>query len=164
MEKYKFREYDKKFQELFKREKTKLRKIMPNSQIEHIGSTAVKGLGGKGIIDILIAVPNEQINKVKNKLIKNKYKFGLTAGDKNRLFFEKDYKYNGGIRRVHIQLTSNNSNVWKKSIYFRDYLIKNKKEAKRYETMKLNAAKICEGEGKIYKEYKEKFFKELDKE
>ena len=51
MEKYKFRKYDPKFGELFKREKAKLKKIIPGIKIEHIGSTAVPSLGGKGIID-----------------------------------------------------------------------------------------------------------------
>jgi GrpB-like predicted nucleotidyltransferase (UPF0157 family) len=56
MKKYVFKPYSKNFPELFQKEKER---IVSNLNlplvIEHIGSTAVPGLGGKGIIDIGIA-------------------------------------------------------------------------------------------------------------
>jgi len=57
-DKYIFRPYNPIFPELFKNEKERMEKILgDNLQIEHIGSTAVLGLGGKGVIDILISIP-----------------------------------------------------------------------------------------------------------
>ncbi len=45
MEKYKFRNYNKKFPLLYRREKYKIEKILPkDAHIEHIGSTSVVGL------------------------------------------------------------------------------------------------------------------------
>ena len=52
-DKYIFRPYNPIFPELFKNEKERMEKILgDNLKIEHIGSTAVMGLGGKGVIDI----------------------------------------------------------------------------------------------------------------
>lgn len=162
MNKYKFRKYIPKYNELYIKEKEKLKKIIPNAAIEHIGSTAVQGLGGKGIIDIIIAVSKKQVNNVKNKLIKSKYKFKPKGGSKDRLFFEKDY----GIllkRRVHIHLTKINSKVWKKDIKVRNRLRKSKKLREEYSNIKKEGVKICKGEGKIYREYKDKFLKRISK-
>ena len=38
----------------FEEYKSKIRNIFKDASIEHIGSTAVPGLGGKGIIDIMV--------------------------------------------------------------------------------------------------------------
>ena len=70
--KYKFREYNEKYPMLFKKEKSKLKKIFPkNAVIEHIGSTAIPNLGGKGVIDLYVTVKNKEIKNTKKKLISN---------------------------------------------------------------------------------------------
>ena len=164
MQKYIFQPYSKRFQQLFKREKEKLKKLLPpNTKIEHIGSTAVPNLGGKGIIDIIISYKNKEIKKIKNTLIREGYEFKPKAGDKQRLFFQKDYKYRNNIRRVHLHLTTHNSLVWKRCTAVKEYLKKYLKEAKGYEEIKKKAVKICEGEGKIYRSYKKDFLNELTK-
>ena len=163
MEKYKFRKYDPQFQELFRREKIKLKKILPNdSKIEHIGSTAVIGLGGKGIIDILIGVNKKDFQKIKKILQEKKYLFPK-GGNKNRLFAEKDYKYRNKARRVHLQIVHKNSIGWRKALKVRDSLIKNNGYAKAYSKLKKEAVKICEGEGKRYRDYKKNFLTNLSK-
>lgn len=163
MKKYTFKKYDKKFPELYRKEKTRLKKILPkNIEIEHIGSTAVLGLGGKGIIDILILLNKKEVNKVKKGLQELGYNFKPNAGDKNRLFFEKDYKYQGKTRRVHVHLTSNKK-LLKKDVVVRDYLRENKKEIRKYSVLKKEATKICKGKGKVYQNYKKSFLDRLTK-
>ena len=162
MKKYTFRRYNKKFPELYKREKTKLRGILPKAKIEHIGSTAVPSLGGKGIIDVMIAVPKKKIRKTKEELQKAGYLFKKKTGQ-DRLFFEKDYEYKGKIRRVHIQLTYKDSYNWKTAIATRDYLRKNKYFLKEYSKIKKEAVKFAKGEGKKYREYKKKFLDKINK-
>src|SRR3990167_3953894 len=50
--------YNKQFSQLFEKEKQKITAMLPNCEIQHIGSTSVPGLGGKGIIDILVGLKN----------------------------------------------------------------------------------------------------------
>src|SRR3989344_2814880 len=69
-DKYKFEKYNPIYKILFQKEKAKLIKIFPKSQIEHVGSTSVPDLGGKGIIDIAISAPKNQINNSIKKLWK----------------------------------------------------------------------------------------------
>ncbi|MFH1551828.1 MAG: GrpB family protein [bacterium] len=161
IKKYKFRRYDKRFPDIYKREKIKLKKVIPNAIIEHIGSTAVPGLGGKGIIDILVAVNRKEINKIKNQLERANYVFKESGGESDRLFFKKNYKYHGKTRIVHLQLTHHDSYIFKRMIKFRDKLIKDKEYAKKYEGVKKEAVKIARGEGKIYRKHKKKIFKEI---
>ncbi len=164
MKKYVFNKYEEKFPELYRREKTKLKKILPrNVKIEHVGSTAILGLGGKGIIDILIASSKKDIQKIKKKLIKGGYEFKSKAGDKNRLFFEKNYKYQRKVRRVHAHVTIINSKVWKGTIAVKDYLKQNKRIAKKYEQIKKKAVHNAKGEGKKYQDYKKSFLDTIEK-
>ena len=163
MEKYHFRKYDKKFPKLFQVEKARLKKIIVSAKIEHVGSTAVQGLRGKGVIDIAVSVNKKDIHKVKNKLIKGKYVFLPRAGEKDRLFFERDYNYNGKTRRVHVHLTNQKSNIWKSMMAVRDYLREHPEEIDKYEKIKREGVKTCKGKGKIYRKHKNKYLNNLTK-
>jgi len=161
MEKYKFRKPSKKYSKHFAKEKKRLVKILPTAKIEQIGSTSVKNLGGKGIIDILVGIKKADIKSTINKLIKSGYNYKKHAGSKSRLFFEKNY----GIikkRRIHLQLTTYNSKIWKDSIKFRDILRSNKKIREEYSKIKQNAVKLKK-KNKEYRKYKDKFIKEVIK-
>lgn len=157
--KYKFSRYNKKYPELFKREKIKLRKIIGrNPHIEHVGSTAVPGLGGKGVLDVMISVNKKDINKIKKQLEKANYVFKESGGERDRLFFKKNYKYRGKTRGVHLQLTPHNSHIQKRMLKFKERLIKDKQYARSYIELKKQAVKLAQGEGKIYRKHKEKIF------
>lgn len=131
--------------------------------IEHVGSTAIPRLGGKGIIDILLAVPRNKVSKTSKTLQKLGYEFRAIASTKTRLFFRRDYKISRAVRRVHIHLTSTGSKDQKEMMAFRDYLISYPKTAKEYEKLKKYAVKFAKGEGELYKKLKEKFILDITK-
>ena len=65
MKKYVFKSYNKIFPEIFEKEKEKICDFIEETiLIEHVGSTSIPNLGGKGIIDIAIASgsPLSQLN------------------------------------------------------------------------------------------------------
>jgi len=156
---YKYRKYKRKFPKLFVKEKSQLLKILPKyTKIEHIGSTSIPNLGGKGIIDIIIGVKKEDIINTAKLLIKKMYYYKEENSKEDRLFFIKEY---GLIkkRRVHIHLTSYNSRIWKQALRFKKHLLKNKKIREDYIKIKKHACKICKGNSKIYRAHKNKFIK-----
>jgi GrpB-like predicted nucleotidyltransferase (UPF0157 family) len=156
--KYKFRKYDSRYPELFRREKSKLRKILGKKpSIIHVGSTAVPGLGGKGIIDILISVDKGEVIKVKEKLIDAGYEFRLGGGEKGRLFFRREYSYGVKSRMVHLQLTTCGSHIERRMLNFKKRLLEDKKFCKEYALLKKEAVKHANGEGKKYREHKKEF-------
>ena len=150
MKVYKFRKYEKIFPSLYNNEKKRISRVIPkNSLIEHIGSTAVSGLPGKGIIDIMISCSKNNINKIRDNLEKKGYEKG-TSSDKNRVFLKREAKIKGKSRRFHIHITSLHHPIWKNAINFRDYLIKNSELKKR-------AVINCHNDGEVYKKLKNKF-------
>lgn len=162
IEKYKFRRYDSNFPNLFIREKAKLKKILKDAKIEHIGSSSVKGLGGKGVLDISIVVSKKDL--IKTKIFLEEINISSkSGGTEERLFFYRDYKYSGKIRRVHLQLTFKDSQVWKDHILVRDFLRTNKSSREEYAKIKKEAVKFAKGDGERYRQYKHRFLQNLIK-
>jgi GrpB-like predicted nucleotidyltransferase (UPF0157 family) len=161
MKKYVFREYDEKYPEYFKQEKEKLKKILGNVLIEHFGSTSVPGLGGKGIVDILVAVEkdNEIIKKAMRKLENAGYNYRPMGGSEDRWFFKKEH--NG--QWVHIHLTYDNSKSWKGNLRFRNYLRKHFAIKEEYAKIKKEGSIICEDDGEKYQAYKKSFIEKIEK-
>lgn len=165
IKKYIFRKYEKKFPLLFNKEKEKLEKIVPFfKSIEHIGSTSIPGLGGKGIIDVLLVLNNKrEMKKAEELLIKNNYEVMSHVSNNARISFKKFYGFLLFKRRVHIHLTYKNSKAHKETLKFKKKLMNNPKLAKKYAQIKKNAVKYAKGEGKIYRDYKKKFIDKLSK-
>ncbi|MBR9702177.1 GrpB family protein [Candidatus Pacearchaeota archaeon] len=164
MKKYVYKKYDSKYPPLFRREKMKLKKILPSdARIEHCGSSAVPGLAGKGIIDILISVKKRDLKKANKSLQKAGYNFKPKAGDKWRDFFDKIYLYNKSKRLVHIHLTFHDSHEFKRHLAFVNYLKNYPKDAKEYAKVKREASKYANGDGDKYREHKYKFVQKIEK-
>ncbi|MBM3205748.1 GrpB family protein, partial [Candidatus Shapirobacteria bacterium] len=131
--------YNKKFPAIFQKQKEKLIKLLGNQEIHHIGSTAVPGLGGKGIIDIMIALKDWEDEK---GIIKKLKTIGFThihPKNKGRIFISQppETKYGG----IHIHLVKRDSKEYKNLLFFRDYLRKHKKEAQEYGLQKMRLAR-----------------------
>lgn len=159
MAKLKLYPYNKKFPAIFQRQKEKLIKILGNQKIHHIGSTAVPGLGGKGIIDIMIALKNW---KDKKEIIEKLKTIGFThthPKEKGRIFISQppETKYGG----MHIHLVKMDSKEYKNLFFFRDYLSNHKKEAKEYGLQKMRLLERAQGNRVLYTKLKEEYIKSI---
>lgn len=160
MQKYVFRKYNPDYRAFFAGEKKKIRRILGSpAKIEHVGSTAVSGLGGKPLVDILVGVPN--IQKAKEKLESRGYNFGEKFSTKERLVFGYDYPYKNRKRRVHLHVTKSSSRDWNEIMHFRDYLREHPEACEEYAKIKKEAIKKARGEGEIYRNHKKKFIKSI---
>ena len=105
-------------------------------KIEHIGSTSVKGLGAKPVIDIMIGLEDFSLaNKVIPKIEKLGYIYVSKYEDvmPYRRFFTKDTK---GTRTHHIHMVEIKTDFWKRHLLFRDHLRKNKTDRGKYFLLK----------------------------
>ena len=162
MQKYVFKKYSPEYQIFFATEKKKIAKTLGSAaKIEHIGSTAVHNLGGKGILDIVVGVSKSKIAEAKTKLCKTGYEFREKASYPERLFFRIDYPYKNRKRRVHIHLTKFNDQSWKEMIGFRDYLLKHPDVVEQYVEIKKEGVKKAFGDGEKYRKHKEKFIENI---
>ncbi len=164
MKKYTFKPYNKIFPDLFLKEK---QRIAPHLKaalaIEHVGSTSIPNLGGKGIIDIAIAVRKQDLNSTSKQLQDLGYEFRPKFSTSDRLYFiiylpdpEEE------TRRYHIHLTYLESKEWKELIGFRDYLKNHPQEVQTYSELKKEAAHLANQNGETYRKIKEPFFKKIN--
>lgn len=114
--------------------------LLPDdASIEHVGSTAVPGLGGKGIIDALVLVRPEEAPQVAATL--------WTSGfdhDEDKRHQAEDWWYaagyfqrpSGELYLVHIHITWPGSGFGIDLLDFRDYLRAHPEEAQRYDHLK----------------------------
>jgi len=162
MQKYVFRKYNPEYQAFFTSEKKKIAKDLGSTaKIEHVGSTAIPGLGGKGILDIVVGVSKSKFGEAKKKLEKAGYEFREKASYPERLFFRIDYPYKNIKRRIHIHLTNFNGQDWKEIIDFRDYLLKHPDAVEQYIKIKKEGVKKALGDGEKYRKHKERFIRNI---
>jgi GrpB-like predicted nucleotidyltransferase (UPF0157 family) len=163
MKKYVFKPYSKIFPELFNREKERILAHIKNQLlIEHVGSTAVPGLGGKGIIDIAIAVDKKDMAEVTQQLQNLGYEFRPAFSTPDRHYFIiylPDPEE--AQRRYHVHLTYPENSEWVEFIGFRDYLRHHPEELEEYAQMKKQAALESNQEGERYRKMKEPMFKKI---
>jgi GrpB-like predicted nucleotidyltransferase (UPF0157 family) len=139
--KYSYHPYHKYFSKRAQEEMKKLQQILPKSKIEHFGSTAIPGVGGKGIIDLYVSVPKKELQQTSIAIQKFGYEFKSTGGIPNeRLFHQRTVSYpNKRKQTFHIHLTYFGSKDWEKSIAFRDFLRGSPSLAKEYSEIKHKA-------------------------
>ena len=123
--------------------------------IQHVGSTSVKGLKAKPIIDIAIAIESlEQGLKLLQKLKSVGYEYKGDAGVPGRHFFVKGtMKY----KTHYLHICELNNDVWLSLILFRDCLRNNKKVLKQYEKLKEELASAFSDNREEYHNGKRKF-------
>lgn len=161
--KYVYKPYNNIFPMLFLEEKERIASSLPFVlAIEHVGSTAIPGLGGKGIIDIAVAVTPEDKHRAREALEKIGYEYRSSFGTPDRLYCIADLPDpEEGIRRYHLHVLSFSSRELKELIGFRDYLRSCPEAAQEYAAVKKEAALLAEGNGKRYRELKEPIFRKI---
>jgi GrpB-like predicted nucleotidyltransferase (UPF0157 family) len=166
MKKYVFKPYSNIFPTLFEKEKARITShVKKLIAIEHVGSTAIPNLGGKGIIDIAIAVHKQDMEPVSKQLQGLGYEFRPTFSTPDRFYFViylPDSEET--TRRYHVHLTYPENNEWKEFIEFRDYLKAHPKEAQEYAEIKRKAATDAHHEGEKYRKLKDPVIKKIHSE
>ena len=111
--------------------------------IAHVGSTSVKSIKAKPIIDIAVAVESfDEVLKYEKQLKENGFFYRPGDDLKGQLLFACGSYYNGtGDEQTHfIHVVKKDSMEWINYINFRDYLNANEEVAKQYEALKISLA------------------------
>lgn len=126
-----FKQNKKKYLEV----ESKLKNNISNVTITHVGSTAIPNMYGKNIIDILIGVSKEDFENVATILEKLGYIPSYNSKTDIYQFFAstKEETKSGD---VHIHLVVINTDRYNDFIILKNYLLKNKEEAKEYSDYK----------------------------
>ncbi len=135
--------------------------------IEHIGSTSIKGLAAKPIIDIDIVYEKpESFDEIKESLVRLGYYHNGNQGIIGREVFkrkkekEDDHSIVDSIKH-HLYVCHIDSSELRRHLFFRNYLRENPKEREEYEKMKFKIAEIVNQDRKEYAKLKEVMAKEF---
>lgn len=155
-------DYREDYKEIYEEEKEELLKIYKDKikQIDHVGSTSIKGIKSKPIIDILIQTNDlEDFKKFTESNIEGEIytvKKEPTLGGDYLIRKEEDGKVKA---LIHVYQTGDMNGIT--SILFRDYLNKYEDERKKYEELKIELYNKYKDERKKYTSGKDKYIKEI---
>ena len=136
----KIEEYNPDWVSEFHQEKARIMEVLKNDSlcVEHIGSTAVMGLGAKPILDIMAGVQHlAEVDTFIEPLKSVGYEFVLHKEFPERRFFRKG-QWRAGTHHLHIYKYG--SEQWKNQLSFRDYLISHPDVRRQYQELKLSLA------------------------
>jgi GrpB-like predicted nucleotidyltransferase (UPF0157 family) len=125
--------------------------------IEHVGSTAVPGLGGKPVIDIMIGVTRfEDGERCVAPLEALGYEYRGEAGIPGRLFFRR------GLPRTHqVHMVEQGSDFWEDQLLFRNFLRTHPEIAAEYYNLKKELAARFPTEREVYADAKTPFIRSV---
>ncbi|MBP3255470.1 MAG: GrpB family protein [Clostridia bacterium] len=144
---------------MFEDEKERLNRIFNEDSftIEHVGSTAVKGLSAKPIIDIVVGINSfDELNKYKQEL-SNYYTIKENV-DTNEMLLIKENE-NETFFLIHVLLITGTR--YQNMIKFKNILINNKSILKEYETLKQKLAQEFSSDRKMYTKSKNEFIENI---
>ena len=108
--------------------------------IEHVGSTSVKGLYAKPIIDINIVIDNkDMLPAIIQRLAQNGYTYEGDLGVTGREAFK--YTDKPHLMKHHLYVCPKDSLELKRQITFRDYLREHPTDCEEYSNIKIEMAK-----------------------
>lgn len=131
--------------------------LPPGFCISHIGSTAIRNIWAKPIIDILVEIPEEAVMEEVRRVLESNGYLCMSRAE-GRLSFNRGYTEDGFAERVfHLHLRRAGDND---ELYFRDCMNDNPALAKQYEALKLSLWKEYEFNRDAYTEAKGSFVRE----
>lgn len=143
-------EYNFAWEKEYEKEEELLKEVLGDKIIEihHIGSTSIKGLKAKPIIDILIVINSlDEIVEIEELLKPFDYENRGAQGVIDRCFFAKGPE---DARSHYIHFTTPYSKTYYNQIYFKKYLIHHPECIKKYCDLKQELAEKYKDERAKY--------------
>ena len=157
-------DYDPHWPMLYEEEKRRILEVIGHIvvRIEHIGSTAVPGLGAEPTIDIMVAVDHL---KDAERCIEPLQRIGYEYQPKHevsmpeRRFFRKGEPPKG--QHYHFHMVELTSDFWERHLLFRDYLRTHPEVSEEYYELKKRLANEYGSDHEGYTESKTSFIESV---
>jgi GrpB-like predicted nucleotidyltransferase (UPF0157 family) len=154
------RDYDPRWPAMFEQERTRLSDALGTRMIaiEHVGSTSVRGLAAKPIIDLLVGVNSlaEARSWLREPLEALEYAYlpEYESWLPDELFFRKGV---GGPWTHHLHVMEPANSRWEGFLMFRDYLRSHLEIAAAYGALKKALALVLDDDIAAFREAKSPF-------
>ena len=131
------------------------------SDIQHFGSTAIKGMPSKPIIDVMVIVKDiSKVDDFNSAMVAAGYNPRGENGIAGRRYFQK-IASDGITHLEHIHCYETTNPHVRDELLFRDYLRVNKDAFEKYKTIKLEASEKHRFEPEKYSEFKSQCVNEI---
>lgn len=157
-------EYDPQWPNMYEDEKARVLDAIGHAvvAIEHVGSTAVPGLGAKPIIDIMVGIPRladaqqciEPLRSIGYEYVPE-YEVQLPE----RRYFHKGP---AGARTHHLHMVEPTSEFWERHLLFRDFLRAHPEASQHYDALKKELAAKFGPDREGYTEAKTPFIRAVE--
>jgi GrpB-like predicted nucleotidyltransferase (UPF0157 family) len=136
---------------------------MPEMKVEHVGSTAVPGCAGKGVVDLMVLYPEGGLERIKNLLDEFGFKPQTTRDPfpEDRPMRTGSFEFSGTVFRLHAHVVSENAAEAFDFRLFRDALRTDPALRAAYEALKLELISAGITDGVDYAEAKTDFVKKV---
>jgi GrpB-like predicted nucleotidyltransferase (UPF0157 family) len=117
-------EYDARFPEVAARLSTLISEAAPGTRVEHVGSTAVPGCAGKGVVDLLLLYPPGRLDAAKAALDGLGFQRQTTGNPfpEERPMRTGALVFDGRRYRVHVHVVADTAAEVRALLRFRDQL------------------------------------------
>lgn len=147
----------------YKKEVKRLKSLLgvEASRFEHIGSTAIKEIKAKPIIDMILVVDNlNHTDSIISELENNGYELRPNDHVKGRTLLAKGPR---SERTHYLSITESNSEFYQRTTAFRDYLNNHSREREGYNQLKQRLASQHSENRDQYTEKKSDFIERTTK-
>ncbi len=128
------------------------------ARLFHVGSTSVRGLGGKGVPDMLLVLASKgHLKKAMGILSTAGYRHNPNAGDRERKFMNIERPYKGRLYHMHMHIMWKGTR-WREMVAFRMLLSRSPEIRREYWELKKNLSDLPPEE---YTKRKSGFIREM---
>jgi len=136
-----YEEYDEQYPWVFAEVVKAIQVVLPSAHSEHVGSTAIPGLGGRRVLDIVLAVEPGKHDEMESRLlsigfVKSPFTHFLPMLTGSIHYLDKDYA-------ILLYLLPEEHEIYQGWMAFRMYMRQHPEEVQRYAEVKRRA--IAEG-------------------
>lgn len=135
---------------------------LKDKQIEHIGSTSIKGMVAKPVIDIMVGV--NRLNTLDKKFFKNLQSIGfyrLQIERPHEIVCAKFTDHSFEMKTHFIHIVEYGNEKWQQMLFFRDYLNAHEDAKQQYQALKSNFFSTDLAGINAYTKYKEQFIQSI---
>jgi putative glutamine amidotransferase len=154
--------YDPAWPGLFETESARIEAALGDqvTRVEHVGSTAVPGLGAKPVVDIQVSVRSMVPRSAYlEPLVQLGYRWALDPWTDQHEFFSRD---EDGHRAFHIHVCGENSDWERRHLAFRDWLRNHPEDSTAYERLKRDLAERHPRDPYTYTDEKTGFIRAIE--
>ncbi|MBI1884852.1 MAG: GrpB family protein [Chloroflexi bacterium] len=156
--------YDPRWPRRYEEERARILGVLAHVRIdvEHVGSTAVPGLGAKPVVDILIGLRELADGERWVKPLEGLgYEYKGELGIPGRLYFRRLVRRR---RAYQVHMVEKGSAFWERHLLFRNYLRDHPARARKYYELKVRLAEQYGTDREGYTEAKTDFIRSVEAE